>query len=79
MPAEYQIGFLGADGGMRAQVQNQLAAQITTLGLDASSLIILDEASVGRRNRKHPFVAVFFGYDGADDFSSSAIDGLDRR
>jgi hypothetical protein len=78
MSAEYQIGFLGASGEIRAELKRELANQSAILGLAPAALTVLDEPSVPTRERKRPFIAVFFGYAGADDASHPVLKDLLR-
>lgn len=76
MPAEYQIGFLGTMSGIGAEVERQLNSQAASLGLSPSAVSVMDEAAMPARDRKRPFIAVFFGYAGADDASHPILADL---
>jgi hypothetical protein len=76
MSSEYQVGLLGAKSDIPARVTRHLLKQAATLGLPPNALSVLDEADVGSRDRKKPFIAIFFGYLGADDASHPILTDL---
>jgi hypothetical protein len=66
-PGSYQVGILGRPDGHDTTLIAALGRRLTDLGIDHSSLAVLLENEIAKRDRKKPFIGVFFGYNGADD------------
>jgi hypothetical protein len=66
MQTSYQVGVMGQPNGRDVVLAGTLRTRLTELGIDPSTLSFIPENELGRRNRKLPFVGVFFGYTGAE-------------
>lgn len=76
MPAEYQVGILGMPNGLDQRLESSLASRLTELGVAPSALTLIPETEIGARDRKRPFVGVFFGYEGAHDLTHPILKDL---
>ena len=76
MASEYQIGILGRPGANHATLAGALRQQCIDLGLAPDAVAVIDEADIGGRDRKKPFVGIFFGYAGATDAAHLILDDL---
>jgi hypothetical protein len=76
MPVEYQIGILGKPDHKRDAVAQELHSQATALGIDPASISLIDEAGIRARNRKKPFIGIFFGYRGALNSAHPILEDL---
>jgi hypothetical protein len=62
----YQIGIMGPPQN-EAAITDEILVQASALGLDHSDIVLLTESEIGSRNRKRPFIGIFFGYAGASN------------
>ena len=58
----YQLGVMGRPGGLRKKLIDKLTVRFMELGLSSANLTIIDENEIDSRNKRLPFVCVFFGY-----------------
>jgi hypothetical protein len=76
MATEYQIGILGKPGANKRAVEAAIQQHCVALGLSNDAVTVIDEATIGSRDRKKPFTGIFFGYDGATDAAHPILDDL---
>lgn len=76
MPGMYQIGVLGRPGGRDRDLRDLVERRFDELGISRTSLNLIDEVAIPTRDRKSPFVGVFFGYDGATDANHPSLNDL---
>lgn len=76
MQHRYQVGILGRTGDAAAGFVATLQKRFADLGLPADALSVLDETSIGARDRRAAFVAVFFGHPGATDAAHPVLKDL---
>jgi hypothetical protein len=76
MPFKYQIALLGRFASHRARFERTFFVKTDELGIDRSHIAIVEERNSGAIDLKAPLVAVFFGYDGADDASHPQLSAL---
>ena len=62
MSTAYQVGVLGRPNGQEATFFRSLRKRIAELGIDAAAVSLLAEPDIADRDRKKPFIGVFFGY-----------------
>jgi TIR domain len=67
MPTAYQIGLLGHPNGHDKTLIASLDKRLADLGIDVAALSMMAESDIARRDRKKPFIGVFFGYRHAKD------------
>lgn len=63
----YQIGILGRHLGSDELLKSTIGSRLIDLGADANLVTFYSESEIGRRNRKLPFIGIFFGYEGANN------------
>lgn len=73
MTAQYYIALVGAASKGWPKLEPVLFERIKELGIPLSAVAVLDEADVGSANPRAPLVALFFGYEGANDASHSCL------
>lgn len=78
MSFQYQVALLGDIPPLAHGVKDRVRQSALELGLDPTSLRIIDESEINTRERKSPLVAIFFGYVGATDAKHSAVAELHR-
>lgn len=61
----YQVAILGKPTSAAAALRTDLTSALSELGLGLRNFRLLGESDLWTRERRAPFVAVFFGYDGA--------------
>jgi len=76
MPAAYQVGIIGRPGGRDITLAASLRKRITDLGIDGTALSLLAEGDLAGRDRKKPFIGVFFGYDHVTDIDHPILRDL---
>lgn len=76
MPSEYQIGVLGRPGANESAVIAAVQQRCTDLGMPSDAIQIIEERQIGSRDRKRPFIGIFFGYDGVTDLAHPILDDL---
>ena len=74
--AAYQVGFLGTPAGRDDTLRSTLKSRLSEIGIDFDAVTVLAEADIASRNRKNPFVGIFFGYPAADDGAHPALPAL---
>lgn len=74
--ALYQLLVLGRPDARSRLVIAQLQARLGELGLAHGTIEVLAEADAGRRNAALPAVALFTGYENANDSAHPALDPL---
>lgn len=65
--AMYQVLFLGRREYMREALTERLTSALSELGLPKESMNFLEEGSGPDRQKNLPTIAIFLGYQGADD------------
>ena len=68
-PHFYEIIYLGRHDARLSEIENTLHVRLDELGVSASSVKVFDESNANERDRKLPSIAIFLGYDGAEDSS----------
>lgn len=76
MSTAYQIGLLGQPGGLDKTLAASLRKRLTDLGVDVAALSYMAEEDIAGRDRKRPFIGIFFGYRGAKDNDHSILNDL---
>jgi hypothetical protein len=66
-PTSYQVGILGRPRSDDKKLITALEEQLVELGVDRSALTVIPEGEIAKRDRKRPFIGVFFGYQDATD------------
>lgn len=74
--AMYQVIFLGKRDTRADRIADLVSERLVELGLDTETLIFFCEANARLRDRRLPTIAVFLGYDGADDAQHPVIGSL---
>lgn len=74
--SSYQVGILGQPNGFDVSLINAFHARLGDLGIDISTVEVLSESEVGGRDRKRPFIGIFFGYRGVDKSDHPILDDL---
>jgi hypothetical protein len=72
----YQFGILGRPGGQDKPLLHSLGKRLVDLGLEPDAVNVIQENDIGKRNRKKPFIGVFFGYAGAQDLDHPILRDL---
>lgn len=72
----YQIVFLGTPNLRPDALAKLIGERVTELGLSSQTIAYLQENEYSQRNIRLPTVAIFVGYEGADDVNHPAIEGL---
>lgn len=67
---------MGDVGTQKDPFSALLRIRLTELGIGPDSLRLIDEADIGQRERKAPFLGIFFGYETADDVKHPILSDL---
>lgn len=73
MTAQYYISLIGAVSSSWSKLEPVLYERLKDLGIDRDAIAVLVEADIGTANPRAPLVAIFFGYDGANDASHPCL------
>lgn len=57
----YQVGLIGSQAAHASALRNTLRSRLSELGLHPETISILQDSAVKRRDRKLPFVVIYFG------------------
>jgi hypothetical protein len=74
--ALYQVLLLGRSDARSNRVIAQLQSHLAELGLAQGIIEILAEVDAGRRTKSLPAVALFTGYEDANDAAHPALEAL---
>lgn len=77
LASKYQVAFIGRPT-RREEIEAALLDRIKDLGMPRSRLRFIGEDQIDKRDPKAPVVAIFFGYDGADNEVHPCLDQLIR-
>ena len=72
----YQVGLMGRPWFPTDIIMAEIVARATDLGLRADDIEVLEESALDGRDRKAPFVGVFFGYSGPTDANHPGLGSL---
>ena len=67
MTHKYQVLLIGSFSADRVLLETSLFKQIDDLGLSRNQVVVIEEKDFGQIDPKSPLVALFFGYNGAND------------
>lgn len=72
----YQVGVLGADQAQLDALRSTVCHRFSDIGFTASDFLFLEGRAVLLREKRAPFVGVYFGKHGYDPSDSALIDDL---
>lgn len=72
----YQIGLIGADARQISNVRETLARRVGELGFDPDDFSLLTGDAVLLRERRAPFVGVYFGRHGFEPSEASLLEDI---
>lgn len=72
----YQVGVIGADKVQLGVLQNTIRLRLTEIGFTSDDILFLEGRSILNREKRAPFVGVYFGRHGYDQADADLLDDL---